>query len=224
MTISSLSIRSIALAAGLLALGASAQANMTVGTNALVADSVQQFSDESLLAFDLYATTIKGLGNTSVPANSIGAFSFPITSITVDSKLNIVSGDAKGSALEIARDNKGTKVGVTLANFTINYVTKQVLADTTPVGGVTVKQQPLYNFNTATPLALKFALPLKITGHEVLDTLFLTPVSIDTMMTSLVLPAFARNVLENLDFGTLTQDIAVKFRAKAVSNKPYVAQ
>jgi hypothetical protein len=43
-------------------------------------------------------------------------------------------------------------------------------------------------------------------------------------MTSLVLPAFARNVLENLDFGTLTQDIAVKFRAKAVSNKPYVAQ
>lgn len=220
MTFSSLTIRSIAVATALLAAGASANA-LTIGTNALVANSVQQFSDESLQAFDLYATTISPLGNAYVPANSIGAFGFPITSITTDSKLNISSGDAKGSALEIARDNKGTKVGVTLANFTINYVTKQVLADTTPVGGVTAKQAPLYNFNTATPLALKYKFPLSITGHEVLDTLFLTPGAVDTMMTSLALPSFARGVLESLDFGTLTQDIVTKFRPKAVSNTPY---
>lgn len=223
MTFTSLSIRSIAVATALLAAGVSANA-LTLGTNALTANSVQQFSDESLQAFDLYATTVKPLGNAFLPANSVGAFGFPITSITTDSKLNIASGDAKGSALEIARDNKGTKVGVTLANFTINYVTKQVLADTTPVGGVTAKQAALYNFNTATPLALKYKFPLSITGHEVLDTLFLDPSAVNTFMTALALPSFARAVLEELDFGTLTQDIATKFRPKAVSNKPYTPQ
>lgn len=221
MTFSSLTIRSIAVATALLAAGASANA-MTIGTNALVADSVQAFSQDTLDNFDVYKITVAPLGNASAVANTTGAFSFPITSVTVDSKLKISSGDAKGSALDIVRTFKsGRQVGLVLANFTINYVDSKVLADTTPRGGATVKQMPLYDFKTATPLALKYKFPLSITGHEVLNNLKFTTTAVDTFMTTLELPAVVRSIVETLDNGTLTQDIAVKFRPKAVSTTPY---
>jgi len=221
-----LSFRSIAVATALVAAGASAHANLTIPANSLVANSVQAFSQESLDAFDVGGVTVTPLGNATAVDGVTGAYSFPITSITISNSLKIASGDAKGSALEISRIARGAgKVGVTVANFTINYDTKQVLADTTPLGGTTAKQAPLYNFNTAMPLGLKYKFPLSITGHEVLDQLTLTPEMNATMKSSLKLTPVLSAALDSIStFGTLTQDIAVKLRAKPVSTTPYVPQ
>jgi len=221
MQFSTVSFRSIAIAAALTAAGASANA-LTIPANGLVANSVQAFSQESLDAFDAGGVTVAPLGNATAVANVTGAFSFPITTITISNSLKIASGDAKGSALEIARVYRGVKYAVTVANFTINYDTKQVLADTTPLHGTTVKQAPLYNFHTATPLGIKYQFPLKITGHEVLDQLTLTPQMHDTFVSALALPSYLVAALDTITtFGTLTQDIDVKLRPKAVSATPY---
>lgn len=221
-----LSFRTIAVATALVTAGASAHAGLTIPANSLVANSVQAFSQESLDAFEVGGVTVTPLGNATAVPDVVGAFSFPITSITISNSLKIASGDAKGSALEISRIARNVgKVGVTVANFTINYTTKQVLADTTPLGGTTTIQAPLYNFNTATPLGLKYKFPLSITGHEVLDQLTLTPEMNATMKSSLALTPVLAAALDSITtFGTLTQDIAVKFRAKAVSTTPYVPQ
>jgi hypothetical protein len=215
-------VRTFTIAAALVSSAAAANA-LTITTNALVADSVQAFSQEALDSFALYNVVVTPLGNATAVSGVTGAFSFPITSITISSSLKITSGDAKGSALQISRTYNGATIGLTLANFTINYETGQVLADTTPIGGVTAKQAPLYTFVAQTPLALKYQFPLKITGHEVLGTLTLTSAAVDTMISSLSLSkTVGYAVLPTLDFGTLTQDIAVKFRSKAVSTTPYV--
>ncbi|KGM41543.1 hypothetical protein JY96_19810 [Aquabacterium sp. NJ1] len=221
-----LSFRSIAVATALVAAGASAHANLTIPANSLVANSVQAFSQESLDAFEVGGVTVTPLGNATAVDGVAGAFSFPITSITINNQLKIASGDAKGSALEISRIARNVgKVGVTVANFTINYTTKQVLADTTPLGGTTTKQAPLYNFNVATPLGIKYKFPLTITGHEVLDQLTLTPEMNATMKSALALTPVLAAALDSITtFGTLTQDILVKLRAKPVSTTLYVPQ
>jgi hypothetical protein len=217
----SASFRSIAVAATLAAAGASANA-LTIPANGLVANSVQAFSQESLDAFDVGGVVVTPLGNATAVPNVTGAYSFPITSITISNSFKIASGDAKGSALEIARTYRNVKYAVTVANFTINYDTKQVLADTTPLHGTTVKQAPLYNFHTATPLGIKYQFPLKITGHEVLDQLTLTPEMHSTMVSALALTPVLTAALDSITtFGTLTQDIDVKLRPKAVSTTPY---
>jgi hypothetical protein len=59
----------------------------------------------------------------------------------------------------------------------------------------------------------------------VLDKLFLTEEAKDNMMAGLVLDDYIRaGVLDTTDFGTLTQDIAVKARPKPVSTTPYVVK
>ena len=224
MQVSSLTLRSLAVAVSLVAVGTSAQA-LTIASNGLMANSVQAFSQEAQDAFDAGGVTVAALGNaTSVGVEGApGAYSFPITSITISNTLKIASGDAKGSALKITRVARGLgTVGLVVANFTINYATKQVLADTTPLGGVTVAQAPLYNFNVATPLGLKYKFPLSITGHEVLDQLTLTPEANLTMKKSLALDAALKAALDSITtFGTLTQDISLAKRSPAASTTPY---
>ncbi len=224
MSFANLSIRTIAIATALVAAGTSANA-LTIGTSGLVANSVQAFSQDSLDQFDLFAITVAPLGNTTALA-TVGAFNLPITSITVDSKLKVTGGSATGSALKIARTLTAGEYSVTVANFSLDYVNNKVLADVTianpGVPSVTTAQTALYNFHVATPLGLKYKFPLTITGHEVLDQLFLTPEAQQSMYIGLKLPKVALSVLPSTDFGTLTQDIKVAFR-KAVSNTPYVA-
>jgi hypothetical protein len=217
----SLSVRSVSIAAALYAAAASAHADLTIPTNALVADSVQAFSDLAMDAFALQSITVAPLGNATVVAGTTNAYRLPITTITISSSLKIAKGDARGSALEFTRVFKGKTSKLVLANFTIDYLRKQVLADVT-TQGATVKQQAIYNYNTATPLGLKYKFPLSITGHEVLDTLMLTEETKDSYMNGLSLPSYVRGVLNDTDFGTLTQDIALKLRAKPVSMTPYV--
>jgi hypothetical protein len=226
----SLNLRSIAVASALGLAALSAQANLTIPFNATQSNSVQAFPADVLQLMELVYLEIQAKGTaTAVGAvlpetSNPSAFNFPITKIVIGSKLNIASGSAVGAALVFRRANdEGTAyIGLTLANFTIDYVRKQVLADLTPMGGSTTTQAAIYNFHTATPLALKYKFPLTITGHEVLDQLYLTTETKAAFKSSLELPEFALGTLEK-DFGTLTQDISTKLRKPAVSTKPYVA-
>jgi hypothetical protein len=218
--------RSIAVSSTLLAAAASSQAaGLTIPTATWQANSVLAFSADTLKAFNLrfISVTVAAKGNTVASTTTPGVYTLPITSISVSSSLKIAGGAASGSALQITRLNdNGDTVGFTLANFVINYETKQVLADATPLHGTTVAQLPVYTFNTATPLALKYKFPLTITGHEVLNTLFLTTAAKTFFMDTLALPEAAKGLLDTTDFGTLTQDINTSTRKPAISAKAYV--
>jgi len=227
--------RLLIAAAAVSALPQVAVAGLTLPINATVSNSVQAFPADNLAAFDLVKLTIEGRGTTYVakagtPGETNGtitpvAFGFPITKIVIGNRLNIASGSAVGSALLLQRfnDDTGATVGFTLANFTIDYNRKQVLADTTPVGGKTTVQMPLYNFVATTPLGLKYVFPLSVTGHEVLGQLALTPQAKAVFTSALELPEFALFALD-YDYGTLTQDISLKLRSRPVSTRPYAAK
>ncbi|MBI2731810.1 MAG: hypothetical protein HYX44_00370 [Aquabacterium sp.] len=227
MRFSPLSLRSVSIAAALVAATASAHAGLTIPTNALVANSVQTFSDLAMDAFGLQNVTVIPLGNATAVPNTTNAYNLPITTITIGSGLSIAKGDARGSALQFARTSRGVNYALTLANFTIDYTRKQVLADVTVKATAnttasTVKQQAIYNYNVNAKLGIKYKFPLTITAHEVLDKLFLTEETKDSFMLGLKLPASNRGVLDDTDFGSLTQDILVAFRSKPVSMTPYV--
>lgn len=233
MTEPSMFVRSIRLSAlSLAALFATASAQaLTLPTSALVANSVQEFTQDNLDSFTTVNLVVEPRGTTYVdkaaPAGSETplAFGFPITKIVIGATLNIQSGTASGSALYFNRlnDDTGARLGLTLANFTINYQSKQVLADTTPKGGITVKQMPLYNFTTNAPLALKYKFPLTIVLHEQLGSLKLTTQAKQALVQALELPDVAQAALD-FDFGTLTQDVNAQFRARPVNATPYVAK
>lgn len=219
MTFAALPLRSFAVAATMVTAAASASA-LTLPTESLQANSTQNFSQDALDQFDLFAIGVTALGNATATATP-GSFNLPVTSISVNSSLKVSSGSAVGSALEIARTYRGNKVGVTIANFKINFETHQVLADVTPIGGTTVPQMAVYTFNEATPLGLKYKFPLSISGTQLLDKLFLTPDGITIIAKALALPAFAPALMATTDFGNIAIDVKVGLR-KAVSTKPYV--
>lgn len=215
-------IRRTSLAALALFAATSAQA-LTLPTNALVADSVQVFSDDAMNAFSLFGIKVTALGNATAVAGTTNSFALPITSVTAGWDLKIKSGDAKGSALEFSRDVAGVKKALTLANFTINYEKGQVLADATPKGGVTSKQAVVYNYTVEKALTLKYRFPLSITLDETLSNLKLDSEMLKKFNAALEVNEFLSNaVIPQISFGALEQDIAVKFRKKAVSTKLYV--
>ena len=51
---------------------------------------------------------------------------------------------------------RGAKIGVTIANFKLDFENHKVLADVTPIGGTTIAQMPVYSFNEAQALTLKY--------------------------------------------------------------------
>jgi hypothetical protein len=223
-----ITLRSVSIALALTAGAVSAQAGtlLTLPFQGTQSNSVQAFSPTILKAFSAVDVSVAAAGNATGNAD-LSAFTLPVTKVVIGTKLNITSGSAVGSALVISRLDydfePAAEYSVTLANFTIDYENKKVLADTTPKGGKTIAQMPLYTFNPVTPLALKFKFPLTVTGHEVLDTLKLTPEAKAVFLSDLHIPDMFAAALE-LDFGTLTQDISTKARKPAVSAKPYVAK
>lgn len=214
-----LSIRSFTVAAALAAAAASASA-LTLPTDFLQANSIQTFSDDALTQYDLFAITVTPLGNATATGTT-GAYNLPVTSITLNSSLKVTAGTATGSALEIARMYRGAKVGVTIANFKIDFVNHKVLADVTPIGGTTIPQMAVYTFNEAIPLTLKYRFPLSVTGTQLLDQLFLTPDGITTIAKALSLPVFAPELMKTTDFGKIDIIVKVALR-RPVSTKPYV--
>lgn len=228
-------VRILGAAAAAAALCAPAHASLTLPTAALAANSVQKFTADDLAAFDLVGLTVEARGNTyvaqaGVPGETNGtvtpvAFGFPITQVVVGSGLKIASGSATGSALLFKRTDveTGKTTSLSLANFSIDYGKKQVLADATPAGGRTTTQMPLYDFQVGSPLALKYKFPLSIALHEQLSPLKLTAQAKALLTSALELPEFATFALD-FDYGSLTQDIGVKLRSKPVSSRPYSAR
>ena len=83
-------------------------------------------------------------------------------------------------------------------------------------------KMPLFNFTKLSELAIKYKFPLTITAQETLGTLKLTEEALVAQIQALEVNEFlARAVVPEIDFGTLYEDIKIKFR-KAVSTKPYV--
>lgn len=235
MNFAAVSFRTAAVATIALAAAATAQAQLTIPFGFTNSNSSQTFTDDNLASFDLVNLTVSAAGNASavgpvVVGESNGTknaktFAFPISKIVIGSKLNIAAGSAVGSALKFDRldVDTGEATGFTLANFTIDYDKKLVLADVTPKGGVVALQQPIYLFNVATPLGLKYKFPLAVVGNEVLDKLALSPSAKELFKTTLKLPEFAEPALD-FDFGVLKQDISTTLRKTAISTKPYVAK
>jgi hypothetical protein len=221
-------LRSISFAVATLALAASANA-LTIDWTKMQGASVIAFSAEAIDLFKANQGKINPLGTTTAVGTDGWTFSLPITTIEINSSLKIASGSAVGSALDIVRnvfdDDTGavTKKGITLANFTLDYINKKVLADTTPRGVATKNQFAVYNFVAKDPLALKYKFPLTITGHEVLDSLTLTPDAVSLFAANLGLEGDAViTAVTNAKFGTLTQDISTNARKPAASKVPYV--
>lgn len=213
-------LRAVSLATAAVFVATSAQA-LTIGTASLDANSMQTFSEDAVASFDLFGVSVKPLGN-AYAADAANSYVLPVTSITIGSGLKIASGEAKGSALEISRTVNGVKRGLTLANFKIDFEKSLVLADTTPIGGVTAPMAPVYSFVKLKDLAVKYKFPLTITADEQLGNLRLTPEAIETQITSLQLPRFlAQATLPEIDFGLIDINVKVGFR-KAVSTKAYV--
>lgn len=226
----SIAIRSLAVTTMLSAAAVSAHADLKIPFGWTQSNSVQKFPAKVLELFDLVYLEINAKGNAKslndVPPNLVipkaQSYSMPVTEIVIGSKLNIAAGSATGSALEFRRAlDDGTYVGVTLANFTLNYVTKKVWCDAKPYGAVS-KRIAVYDFNVATPLALKYKFPLTVTGHEVLDKLMVTAEGKQVFTEGLQLEAWAAAALDE-DMGALTQDISSNIRKpKLASTKPYV--
>ena len=222
--------QAIAMAAVMLMGAPAAQADMTLAIPFLVATSAQTFSQDALDAYEVYGIVATPKGN----AMQLDAATVvqPITHITFGRSKYvglgdaITKGDAVGGALEISRmDPRGSgKIGLTLANFTIDYQAKRVLADTTPIGGVTLKQVPVYEHTVTRPMMFDNIKGAYV-GREVLSNLRMTDEMKTLMVTNLKLPKVARSALNSIDFGTLTATIVVAFRTSAeqakISVKPY---
>jgi hypothetical protein len=232
MNFAAVSFRS-AVAAVAVVSASAAHAVLPIPFGWTTSNSVQTFTSDNLDAFDLAWVTVTAKG-TATPVgapiqawnvSNYQAFNMPITKIVISSGLTLESGSANGAALYFFREDvdTGLTYNFTLANFTINYATGLVLADVTTKAGTVIKQQELYTFHTASPLAFKYQFPLLVTGHQVLDQLLLTESSKNLFINELVLPSLFWTNLD-VSFGSLTQDISTKLRNPPLTNAPYVVQ
>lgn len=233
MQLSLTTLRTVAIASVVGAASLSAHAGLKIPLNATVSDSVQAFPEQILRAFKAVDIKVEARGTASaVDAPGIGGnssqFKLPVTHIVVGFKPLVQSGGATGSALLFSRvdfdDNfEEFTTYLTLANFTIDYKRKQVLADATHSGKPTIRQVPIYNFNEGKPLQLRYKFPISISFYEQLDKLFLTPEAKNAFRVGLKLPAITEPTLE-YDYGTITQNITVKLRPRKIDARPYEAK
>ncbi len=205
----------------------SASAQLKILINGTKSDSIQTFSEDALNAYDLQGISVVAKGNTRMAGTS---YRMPVTEIYLgSSKYTGIGGAAfkgasSGAALEIVRisDVSGKRIGLTLANFAIDYQRKQVLADITPFGGVTLKAQPLYNFKVIRPIVIGEPNAAgKYIMEEKLGNLRLTPGALAQFTTALELDEISVAVSESIEFGTLAQTIDLTPRA-VTPTAPYV--
>ena len=220
-------LRAVALSTAIVAAPMSAQATLTLNipTNFLEANGILSFSSDGLAGLGLVDIAITPLGNATAVPKTEGSYNLPVTSIGLQ-LVKISGGSATGSALEFNRLDldTGRPSRLTLANFTINFNTKKILADATVRGKASTPQTPVFDFQEQTPLALKYKFPLSISAKQILDKLFLTQQAQALFKQGLELPEIADEVLKVVDFGTITVDVGVKLRSKPVSTRPYVAK
>lgn len=205
-----------------------AMAQTRILLNTLTADSFQTFSDEAVASFDLKNVTVTARGNARETPD---AYRMPITEIYLGpSKFTGLAGStykggSVGSALEITRvhEKTGQRIGLTMANFRINYHSKKVIADVTPLGGTTTPEQAIYDFQVIRPMVFEPNAQGKFVLEETLGDLRLTPETVVSFTKALQLDAVSVIVIKGIDFGTLVQSINLAPRA-ATPTTPYIAQ
>jgi hypothetical protein len=205
-----------------------AHADSVTKLNGFQANSVQTFSPEALASFALLGVSVQPLGNTT---ELLGTFTMPITETIYGASKYVglgaapYAGGSIGSALSIERKvlTATSNPRLTLANFRINYHTRQVLADATIAGQATTSQMPIYTFNVARPMAQEINEAGMLSLDEKLDNLKMTPEAVKLFMAGLKLPTFARPVMQMLDYGSLVQTVILLPRPSPVLDAPYVA-
>ncbi len=221
------SFAALGLAAALSA--PAAWADSVTKLNVFLASSVQTFSPIAQFSFALLGIKVLPLGNTS---ETLGVFTMPITETTYGpSKFkglgtSPIAGGSIGSALSIQRtvQNGKTAPRITLANFRIDYHTKQVLADATIAGQATVPRMPIYTFNVGRPMAQELNESGMLSLDEKLDTLKMTSEGIALFVNGLNLPSFVTPIMKAMQFGTLAQTVILLPRLPPAPDAPYVAQ
>lgn len=218
----------LSLSLGLLCASPVSHAQSVLKLNAFNANSVQNFSPEALFSFALLGISVKPLGNTQ---QALASFVMPITE-TVYNKSKYtglgtapVAGGSIGSALSIER-NAGlgsANPRITLANFRINYHTKQVLADATIAGQGTVARLPIYTFNVERPMAQEPNEYGLLSLDENLNNLRMTPEGINLFVNGLKLPPFVGWIMGAMQFGNLSQTVLLLPRLTPVLDAPYAA-
>lgn len=211
--------RSMAAVGLSLAALAPAQA-LSLNTTGIVANSKFEFSAAAIELLEAQGASVTALGNASAISGSSYAFNLPITQVSAGLFLNVTEGEAVGSALEISRSFRGKEYGITLANFTLDFNTNQMLADLTPMGGTTLKQAAVYSFDVANDLGLKYSFPLNISLHQELDNFRFTDSAVQTFASALNIGSSLIPLLKSTDFGTITNDINPSLRLP-VSAKVY---
>lgn len=195
---------------------------LTIPTNFLNANAIQSFSEFGVKGLKAVDISVKALGTATEISKSPLAYNLPVTKLTVEG-IKPSGGGSIGSALAFERLNDDDVLRtLVLANFMIDFKKKLVLADAT-YNGKTHASTPIYTFNEQTPLQLKYKFPLSIMAYQVLDKLFLTPEAKVAFTEGLDLPGFAKPILDQTDYGTITVDVKVSLRNQPVSTRPYVA-
>lgn len=218
----------VALSAVLGLSATSATAQLRLPINSLAADSFQTFSDDAVNAFAMKNVTVTARGNTR---EADGEYRMPITEIYLGpSKYTglgggIFKGGSIGAALEFTRiqEKTGQRIGLTLANFRIDYHSKKVIADVTPIGGTTTPEQAIYDFQVIRPIVQEPNAQGKLVMEELLGDLRLTPEAVASFTKALSLDAVSVIVIKGIDFGTLFQSINLTIRATTPAT-PYIAK
>lgn len=192
----------------------------TLPTTNLDANAVFSFSQSAQDAMGLFNIGVSGLGNAKAQAGQAWAFDMPVTQVSLATSLlpfsiTPVSGQASGSALGIS----GSKGGLVLANFSLDFKRNVLMADLTTSLG-TSKGFDVYSFNVADGLHVSTSGGLSM--QMTLDQMMLTTGAQAKFGQALGLPSFAVSTLSYIDFGTLSIDISPALRF-GISDKAFTA-
>lgn len=216
----------VTMAALIMMIPTSSQAGLKVPVNFTINDSIHDFPEETLTFWKALGIRAEARGTSKAlnepgPAGNSSSFNFPITKIEIGSWMKIVAGQAEGSGIAYIRNNEaGDQAQLVLANFSIDYKRRLVIADATYSNKPTVRRLAIFIFDVESPLKLGYGLPLSVTGYEKLTNLRLTADAKAIYKDALQLPESAYPYLENT-FGTLTQVSSSRRRSPSVPSALY---
>lgn len=181
----------VAAAAVAATLPAAAQ-SVTGGTATLT------FSDDAVSTLSLIGVSVSATGSASTVTPG-QVFSFPITGGTFsgDALDTVITDPAAGVTL-----TRGATV-ITLNDFRVDRGTSTLYGDIV-IGGSTTEDAALYTFTSITEDMSDF-----YNRQVSASGMFITELALNTLGDALGVPTFLRPVVAEVDFGTLTGNVAV---------------
>jgi PEP-CTERM motif len=202
------------------ALAGSASAALTLNTAGLKANSTLQLSTAAQTLSAQSGLTFRAGGN-AYAGPAAGSFVLPVTEAVLNVGLfkptTPVSGKSIGSALIITKGTGNTAKTAGLANFSVDFATKQITGDL--ISGGAAKSMALFAFKEQTPLKINLK-GLSLTMNQTLGNLTLKSGANTALGSALGLSSAAQAAFGNTNFGTVTIDITTVSR-KAISTKAF---